>query len=216
MLSASILAAWWLRLDLPGVFSLSPVKALMEGSSTERLWMALVILLAYLILRYHFSLQRVRQWRLGGKRVEQVRRHIFTHVVKRHLVRSRNKRTRELLDRRRDERPELEYAAPSKLKTSSIQKLRLGRVTFRSALISEYQWFDDIPAAVEERERGWYDTDNFIEVEIPLYAAVPLLFATTISRLFMSRAGLEVVFPYLLGLTAIFICLLKSGFLEAI
>lgn len=211
MLSASILTAWWLRLDLPGVLSITPLKTFIEGASAGRLWMALALLLGYLILRYHFSPQRARQWRVGKKRAVQIRSYFFTYFVKRHLVRSRNKKAREAQERRKVRRPDLEDVPPQLVNVGDVHNLTLSSVTFRSARIFDYWWFDDVQGSVDERNNEWQYDEMANLVPIPLYVALPVSVVTIISRLFIGRAGLEVAFPYFLGIAALVVCLSKVG-----
>lgn len=208
-LSASILAAWWLHLDLPGLLALLHVAALAEVATARRLWLGLAALLAYLLLRYHFSPQRVRHWRNGEKRVNIVRRAAFWLYVRHDLARDRTSRTLAAWERRNREATTVDEKAPARFTGADVEQLTVIPTGYNSASI-EYQWFDDAPGEAEERSnmRAFEGMDT---IRIPSVIALPLFLGTWLSRLFISRAGLEVSFPYYLGIAAVAVCLSKSG-----
>lgn len=207
-LSASILAAWWLHLDLPGLLALLQVAALAEVATARRLWLGLAVLLVYLLLRYHYSPQRTRHWRNGEKRVRSVRRAAFWLYIRHILARERTSRTFAAWKRRN---PEANEKAPARYTGSDITNLSVFPTGYNSASF-EYTWFDDAPGEAEERN-NMRAFDGIETIRIPDVIALPLFLATWLSRLFISRAGLEVSFPYYLGIAAAAVCLSKSGVL---
>lgn len=205
LLSASVLAAWWLHLDLPGLLSLLHVAVLAEVATTRRVWLALAVLLAYLLFRYHFSPQRRRHWRAGEARVKLIRRAIFAAYIRHDLVRQRNRQNRASFARRGGS----ERERPAPIVGADVRELYVDPIDFNTASY-EFAWFDDTPEEAENLN-GLRAFDGIDVYQIPAAIAIPLFAATWFSRLLISRAGLEVSFPYYLAMAAFAICLAKSG-----
>lgn len=95
MASGTILAAAWLRLPLPSLFSALTTPPAVDPAFVHRMWAAAFAIILYLLGRYHFSKERLTSWK--SFREDHERRYLYMMglYVRRARVRTQNQTQRE-------------------------------------------------------------------------------------------------------------------------
>lgn len=194
VLSASILFAGYLNLKVPILMSILSFDAATETSQLGKIWATLFILLAYFVLRYHFTPSREERWAAGAKVLEGLHLKWFTPWARKHQAAERIRAKR--ADSTQAVDPEIFF-------------IRWLRVDGWRDVSYQYATEDD----GDEGFRYRYQNDNAEYGRLPVGLALWNLVATFVVRMLLSRDGLEVAVPYLLAFVAACVCANKAGWI---
>lgn len=195
LVSASILLAAWLRQDLPIILSAFGL-AQVPSATAERVWVALFVLVVYLLARYHFSPDKSLKWKEGAEVLGGLQHRWLTPWLKRMLASETEKK-------RREKGSDFIKMSPD---FYTIPWLELGR---GRTVYYQYGYDDDDPREIESR----YQWENNDTAKLPWFFWICNVAVSFTVRMLMSRAGLEVAFPYGLAIAALCIAASKTGWI---
>ena len=198
-ISAAIVLAWWLRLEVP--FLANFIGLASDEQSRFRVWVAAIPILLYFGLRYHFSTQRAEAWQawLQDHFRRLYRRYKAIIAKQIHAAESA------IYDQRknRDLKPLEPFAFVPSDYSVQIEATSWMNVdcTWRRSDDDSIEFQRRFPHAPEDAERYTLDACDWVRAAG----------ATSLGSLFFSRGSLEVFVPYTLGIAALVGCMAMTG-----
>lgn len=185
VLSASIIFAWYLGLKVPVSVSFLSPDMPTEVLNIGKIWVALLVLLVYFVLRYHFMPSRKERWDEGKKCLAEVHKTWLAPWLRKRLA-----------------------ARFSKIfEPHEFRITYLGLHDWRNV---EFQYEREHESQSDYKRRNQHGEDR---MRLPVWLSVLNAAAGFVVRGLLSRDGLEVAVPYFLAGVAAYACIEKAGWI---